>query len=45
VQILLQRKIGKMGDAGAVRKLILTDWVRVLTMAGHFVSVAFTVTL
>jgi hypothetical protein len=29
---------------GAVRRLVLSDWVRMLTMAGHFVGVVLAVT-
>ena len=43
VQIPLQQKIRASGDREAVEKLVLTDWVRVLTMAGHFAGVALAV--
>ncbi|PMD43514.1 hypothetical protein L207DRAFT_580359 [Hyaloscypha variabilis F] len=43
VQVPLQKKIRKTGDAGTVRMLVRTDWVRVVTMAGHFVAVTLAV--
>jgi hypothetical protein len=43
VQIPLQQRIRKTGDAEAVKRLVLTDWMRVLTMAGHFVGVVLAV--
>ncbi|KAE9374608.1 hypothetical protein N431DRAFT_405463 [Stipitochalara longipes BDJ] len=43
VQVPLQKRIRKTGDAEAVRMLVRTDWVRVLTMAGHFVAVTLAI--
>jgi hypothetical protein len=35
VQIPLQLQIQKTGDRKALERLILTDWIRVLSMVGH----------
>jgi len=43
VQVPLQKRIRKTGDAGAVKMLVRTDWVRVLTMVGHFVAVTLAI--
>src|ERR1700722_16898746 len=43
VQIPLQLRIREEKDKGLVRTLIRTDWVRVLSMAGHFGAVIWTV--
>jgi hypothetical protein len=43
IQIPLQQRIRKHGDREAVKKLISTDWVRVLAMSAHFVAVLFSV--
>jgi hypothetical protein len=43
IQIPLQQRIRKNGDKEAVKKLIATDWVRVLAMSGNFAAVLFSV--
>jgi hypothetical protein len=43
IQIPLQQRIRKHDDSEAVKKLISTDWMRVLTMSAHFVAVLFSV--
>ena len=43
VQVPLQKRIRKTGDAAAVKMLVRTDWVRVLTMTGHFVAVTLAI--
>jgi hypothetical protein len=43
VQIPLQLRIGKERDKNLVRRLVMTDWVRVLTMAAHCGAVIWTV--
>jgi hypothetical protein len=35
VQIPVQLRIGRERDKNLVRRLVMTDWVRVLTMAAH----------
>jgi len=43
IQIPLQQRIRKRGDREAVKGLIATDWVRVLTMSANFFAVLFSV--
>ena len=43
VQIPLQFRIREERDKGLVRRLIATDWVRVLSMAAHFGAVVYAV--
>jgi hypothetical protein len=38
------RRLGRRGMLGAVRRLVLTDWVRMLVMAEHFVGAVLAVT-
>ena len=45
IQIPLQQRIRKHGDREAVKKLIATDWIRVLTMGANFLAVGFSVAL
>lgn len=43
VQIPLQLRIGTERDKNLVRRLVMTDWVRVLTMAAHCGAVIWAV--